>query len=229
MSGFWETGVRTVVGFAALLLLTRIVGNKQLGQMNIFTYITGIVIGNMAGEMILHKDVAMAEGIIGLVLWCFLAVAVEYVGLKSAAARVLLDGEPAIVIKKGKIIEEELKKRRLNMDDLSMLLRVNNTFSLLDVEYAILEPNGEFSVMKKPERESVTRRDMNVTPQGIQYIPSEIITDGKIVLKNLTELGKDEAWLAEELSRQGISGARNVLYAELQSDGGLYIQRKSGQ
>lgn len=194
--------------------------------MNIFTYITGIVIGNMAGEMILHNNIKIMEGVFSLILWCSFAIIVEYIGLKNATARVLLDGEPSIIIKKGKIIEGQLKKRRLNMDDLSMLLRVNKVFSILDVDYAILEPNGDLSVLKKADREFVTKQDMNIIPNSNYYIPSEIIVDGKVVFKNLHEIGKDQLWLLDELRLQNINQIQNVLYAELQGDGSLYVQKR---
>lgn len=229
MRAVLDTSLRTVIGFFLLLVLTRMMGKKQLGQMNIFTYITGIAIGNMAGEMILHRDVKIVDGVAGLVLWCALVILVEYIGLKSATARVIMDGEPSIIIKKGQIIEEQLKKRRLNMDDLSMLLRTNDVFSILDVDYAILEPNGDLSVLKKPEKESLTKQDMGIPSEIRHYIPSEIIVDGKVVDKNLAELGLHHAWLFDALNKQAVNQPKNVLYAELQSDGSLYIQTRACQ
>lgn len=97
------TAIRTLTGFFVLLILTRLMGKKQLGQLTIFTYITGIAIGNMAGELIIHKDVPIAGGITGLVLWCVLVYIVEYASLKSPKIRVALDGEPTIVIKGGRL------------------------------------------------------------------------------------------------------------------------------
>ena len=226
MDGIIGTGFRTLISFSALLLLTRLMGKKQLGQMNIFTFITGITVGGMTAEIILHKDLMTAESFFGLALWCMLAILVEYIALKSAKARIALDGEPSILIKKGQIDEEQLRKRRLNLDDLTMLLRTNSVFSITDVDYAILEPNGDLSVLKKPEKEFITQQDMDIPPKENLYIPSEIIADGKIVVKNLAELGKSEDWLSGELAKQGISSHTDVFFAELQSDGSLYIQRR---
>lgn len=226
MNEIWGVIFRTTLGFTLILVLTRVMGKKQLGQMNIFTYITGIVVGSMVGEIIIHKDVRISEGIASLVLWCFLAIIVEYIGLISTTARVILDGEPSIIIKKGKIIEKQLKKGRLNMDDLSMLLRTNKIFSILDVDYAILEPNGDLSVLKKADKEFITKQDMNIPPPISYYIPSEIIVDGKIVFRNLAELGKDQKWISGELHKQGINNIKDILYAELQIDGSLYIQKR---
>jgi len=216
--------LRVFLGFFVLLILTRLIGKKQLGQLNIFTYITGIAIGNMAGEMILHPEVKIINGILGMTVWTILIFIIEFVGLKSGKVRSVLDGEPTIVIKRGLIQYKELKKMRLNMDDLTMLLRTNKVFSIKDVDYAILEPNGDLSIFKKEEQKELTKKDMNVKLEKISYIPSEVIVDGKIVYKNLKELGKTEEWVNNELNANNVHSIKNVLYAELQSDESLYIQ-----
>jgi len=222
-----ETTLRTSIGFCILLVLTRLLGKKQLGQLTIFTYITGVALGNIAGDMVVHRDITIADGVTGLVFWGFLTFIVELISLKSSKARVLLDGEPSIVIKKGEIMKDKLKSQRLNIDDLTMLLRTNNIFSIKDVEYAILEPNGQLSVLKKPPLEQITKKDMNIQVTETAHIPIEIIVDGKPVLKNLDEVGHDIKWLDQQLDQANIGSIAEVLYAELQSDGSLYLNRKN--
>jgi len=224
MNKTYELLLRIFLGFFVLLILTRLIGKKQLGQLNIFTYITGIAIGNMAGEMILHPEVKIINGIMGMTVWTILIFIVEFVGLKSGKVRSVLDGEPTIVIKKGMIQYKELKKMRLNLDDLTMLLRTNNVFSIKDVDYAILEPNGDLSVLKIEEKQQIAKKDMNIKLEKVMLVPSEIITDGKIVYKNLKELGKTEEWLNKELKANKIYSVKDVIYAELQSDDTLHIQ-----
>ena len=220
-----DTAVRTALGFVILLILTRLLGKKQLSQLTVFTYITGIALGSMASEMVMQKEVRIVDGVFALTLWSLLVLLIEWISLKSAAARVLMDGEPAIVIKKGLILEKALKKHRLNLDDLSMQLRLNQVFSILDVEYAILEPNGALTVMKKPEKEAVTKEDMQIE-LPVSGMPAEIIVDGKIVEKNLRELGLTSQQVDSELRKQGIFDIRTVLYAELQQDRSLYVQKR---
>ena len=226
MHNILETSIRTTIGFFVLLLLTRILGKKQLGQLTIFTYITGIALGNMAGDMVVHKDITLTDGITGLTLWSIFTLIVEYISLKSAKVRVLLDGEPTIVIKKGEIMHDKLVSLRLNIDDLTMLLRTNNVFSIRDVEYAILEPNGQLSVLKKDDKEQVTRKDLNLPTKNILCIPTEIIVDGKLVVANLVEIGQTREWLDQQLKQAGVNSINQVLYAEMQSDGSLYINKK---
>lgn len=226
MSSILETSFRAMIGFVVLLILIRIIGKKQMGQLTIFTYITGIALGNIAGEMVIHKETPIIDGITGLLVWTILMIIVEYASLKLSKVRVLLDGEPTIVIKKGEINQEKLTAQRLNMDDLTMLLRTNNVFSIADVEYAILEPNGQLSVMKKPDKEQVIRKDLNIQKSSDLYLPTEIIVDGSLVEKNLLETGLDKSWVDKQLKRAGINSIKNVFYAELQGDGSLYISKK---
>jgi len=220
-----NTAIRTVITFITLLAVTRLLGKKQISQLTVFTFITGIVLGEMAGEIIINKDVRILDGVFAMALWCALVIIIEYVCLKSSTIRVLLDDEPTIVIKKGLIIEQSLKKQRLNLDDLTMQLRLNQVFSIVDVEYAILEPNGDLTVMKKQGKDPVTKEDMQISP-GPVGMPSEIITDGRVVEKNLSELGYSRRELDNELLKQGVADIKTVLYAELQQDRSLYVQKR---
>ncbi|MDR7868813.1 MAG: DUF421 domain-containing protein [Sporomusaceae bacterium] len=221
-----ETSYRTLIGFVVLLALTRILGKKQLGQLTYFTYITGIAMGNIAGDMVVHRDVGIADGVAGLIVWAVLTFLVEYVSLKSPTVRVALDGEPTIVIKRGRIMQQALAAHRLNMDDLSMMLRTNNVFSIQEIDYAILEPNGQLSILKKAQYDQASRQDLNISPQPRRYIPTEIVSDGRLLDRNLTELGLDRSWLDQQLAQAGYTSIDKIFLAELQCDGSLYIEGK---
>lgn len=223
------TCLKTFVGFTVLLIVTRLLGKKQIGQMTFFTYITGIAMGNIAAELAVHKDVTLPAGITGLILWTLFTFIVEYISLKSGKARVILDGEPTIVIRKGVIQEKAMGQMRLNMDDLTMLLRNNNVFSIQDIDYAIMEPNGKLSVLKKPLQENVTKGDMQIQAQSRLYMPTEIIVDGRVIMKNLREVGLTQAWLNDQLHSFGINDEKEVLLAELQSDGNLFVEKKAAE
>ena len=227
METILTTMLRTLIGFSVLFFLTRVLGKKQLSQMTFFTYITGIALGNIAGDMVVHRDIKLIDGVTGLTLWAFLTLAIEYISLKSAKARILLDGEPSIIIKNGKINEKAMKSNKLNMDDLTMLLRIKNIFSITEVDYAILEPNGQLSVLKKVEFENVINKDAGLPVTPRQYLPSELIVDGKIVKKNLKEVNLSEDWLVSELKKKGIHRVMDTFYAELQSDGTLFAEKRS--
>jgi len=204
---------RTFLGFIILLVLVRLIGNKQLGQLNVFTYISGIVIGSMVSDIILHSDINFWSSMLGVALWTALAICVELITLKSIKLRELFDGQPVVLIKKGKIIYPALKKERLNIDDLTMMLRTNNVFSIADVDYAILESNGDLSVLKHQLINSQAR-----------YLPTTIITEGKVIAKNMKELDLTITWLEGALRDLNIKNKADVLYAEIQENGQLHVQ-----
>ncbi|MFB6363430.1 YetF domain-containing protein [Paenibacillus elgii] len=227
MDTIWQYSIRTLIGFFLLLLLTRILGKKQLSQMTFFTYITGIALGDITAEMVVNKEVKVVGGMTAITLWALLAITIEQLNLKSPMIRVLLDGEPAIVIKKGKIQIKAMALSKLNMDDLSMLLRDKDVFSIREVDYAILEPNGKLSVLKKQEDESPTKKELQLPVQERLYLPTELIVDGKIVKKNLKELQLKREWLEEQIKRLGAHSIQEVFFAELQSDGSIFLDKKS--
>ncbi|WP_094698796.1 YetF domain-containing protein [Brevibacillus laterosporus] len=217
---------RTFFSFLTLLLLTRILGKKQLSHLTFFNYVTGITIGSMAASSAFDKHINFIEAIFSLIMWSLLTILVEYISLKSNKARVILDGQPTILIKKGKIMADALARVRMNMDDLSMLLREEHVFSIKDVAYAILEPNGRLSVMKTKGATSVTREDLKINKAEVTIFPSELIVDGQIVEKNLKEFNLNKKWLLQELDKQGITSIKDVFFAELQEDGSVIIDKK---
>ncbi|MFS0892396.1 DUF421 domain-containing protein [Peribacillus frigoritolerans] len=222
---FFEMILRATASFIVLLILTRLLGRKQLSQLTFFNYITGITIGSIAADIGGESETPFFNGLTSLVWWSFLTFLVSYLGLKSSKVRVIIDGEPIIVIKEGKIFEEELKKLRLNMDDLSMLLREQNVFSVQDVANATFEPNGKLSIMLKPENQPVTKKNQNVLTVKPMYIPMELVVDGKVVEKNLKESGISKEWLKNQLENFKVN-MKDVFYVELQKDGSLYIDKR---
>jgi uncharacterized membrane protein YcaP (DUF421 family) len=203
-------------------------GKKQVGQLTFFNYITGISIGAIAAAITIDHSIGFGEGIVGLIGWALLTHLVAFINLKSRKARVVLDGQPTIVIKNGDIMEKAMAGAGLNMDDLSMLLREKDIFSTKDVDYAILEPDGKLSVLKKVSQQNPTKKDLQVKTVKPIYMPTEIIVDGKVVSKNLTELNLSEKWLQTQMEQSGLS-LDQIFYAEIQSDGTLFFDRKESR
>lgn len=210
--------LKTTLTFITLLILTRMLGKKQLSELTFFNYITGVTIGSLAANTIINTSSQYLNEMIKLIWWILLTIFVTLISLKSSRVRVLLEGEPIMVIKNGKIVEEALKSTKINLDDLSMLLRSKDIFSITEVDYAILESNGELSILKKQENQKTQNR---------LYMPIEIIIDGNLIYRNLKELNIDKTWIYKELKNQGINSIEEVLYGEIQEDGSLYIDKKS--
>jgi len=223
---FWEMIFRTTLSFAILLILARIMGKKQVSQLTFFHYITGITIGSIAAELASQKETPFTDGLISLVWWTVLTIIMSYISMKSPKIRVWLDDKPTIIIKDGILSENALKKTRLNMDDLQMLLREQSIFSVQDVYYAILETNGQLSVIKKPENQSATKQDVKANISPMKYVPTEIIFNGGIIHKNLEDLYLDEAWLMKKLRKQQVQSPEEVYYAQVQTNGSLFLYLK---
>ena len=221
----FEMLLRASTSFLVLLLLTRFLGRKQLSQLTFFNYITGITIGSIAANISSEPNTPFFNGLISLTWWCLLTFLLGYFGMKSSAFRTLIDGQPEIVIKKGKILENTLKRKHLNMDDLSMLLRQKNIFSMNEVETAVFEADGKLSVYVKPENHPVTKKDQKIITAKPKYIPTELVVDGKVIHKNLLEVGLTKEWLNHQLNRCALT-LNEVFYVELQDDGTLYIDQR---
>lgn len=220
---FLEMIVRTTVTFVVLLGLARLLGKEQLSQLTFFNYITGITIGSIAGEVVAHDDTHYFNAITSLIWWSILTVIFSYISMKSAKAKSLLDDKPMIVIKNGKILENGLKKSRLPIGDLNMLLRMQGIFSVKDVHFAVLETNGELSVFKKVAQQSATKQDVKAQIVVPKYMPCTIIAEGKIILRNLQGAGVTEEWVMKQLKKHGVNSIQQVFYAEIESDGTIYI------
>lgn len=220
---FWEMTLRTIISFVILMILARFMGKKQVSQLTFFHYVTGITIGSIAANLAGESETPFLNGLYAMLLWALLTMLANYLSFKSVKIRVALDDKPMIVVKDGKIIEGSLQKLRLNFNELNMMLREQSIFSMKDVNYAIFETNGNLSVMLKPAEQSATKKDVKAFVAMPKYIPTEIITDGKVEEKNMRELNLTDVWLTQQLELQGISKPEQVLYAEIQTDGSLYV------
>ena len=213
--------VRSIVTFFTLLILTRILGKRQLAQLNFFDYVLGITIGNIAGSMSIDPDLQFAPSWIGLLLWTFLGLLISTLGLYIRRLRKLFDGEPTVVVQNGQILEGALKRLNYNLDDLRMQLRDKGVFSMAEVEFAIVEPGGQLSVLKKSQLLPVTPADLNIATE-YKGPATELITDGRIVHENLKQLQLNTDWLEDAVRQQG-HDVLDVYFAELDTQGNLYI------
>lgn len=214
---------RTFFAFVLLLILVRIVGKQQLSQMTFFDFTSGITIGSLAA--IAAADLNLLwEPILAMTAWIVLTLAAANLALYSRKARKIIDGEPTILVRKGKILEHNLGKVRYTVDDLRGQLRAKGAFAVSDVEYAILETNGELSVLKNPMKEPPVRQDMLLVGETIG-LETELIADGEIIYENLKNINKDEKWLREMLRAYGVEFASEVFYCSVDEKGKLFVDK----
>lgn len=224
-----EIILRAIGTYFVLYILTRLMGRKQVSQLTFFNYVAGITIGSIAAQVSISSSITFKQGIVSLIVWASLTLIFAFINMKSKAARFLLDGQPEIVIKDGKIMEKALRRLVLDIDELTLLLRNQKIFSLEDVDYAILETNGKLSVLKKSDYQNVIRQDLNIqkAKNDAFPLPTEIIVDGRIMKKNLQKLNLNEEWVNLQLDQAGIRSVADVFYAQVQKNGSLYIDKRN--
>lgn len=211
----------SIIVFILLITLTRIIGKKLLAQMTFFDFVIGITIGTIGGAFV-TTEVRGFYVLLSPVVLTMAVVLTGYITLKSVPARKLLEGEPIVMIQNGKIYEQNMKKIRYHLDDLLMQLREKNIFDLSEVEFAVLEPHGKLSVLKKSQNLPLTPKDMGMST-AYKGLSSEIIRDGQIVDQNLRQNSLTRQWLFDELSRRSIKRVEDVFLATLSTDGKLYV------
>jgi uncharacterized membrane protein YcaP (DUF421 family) len=223
-----ELTIRISISFLVLLCLTRLMERKEIAQMTFVDFASAIAIGSLAANLVISSELSILHGVISLVGWSLFTILMGVIAIKSKKARKVIEGEALILINNGKIMEEPLRKSRLDLDALNALLRQKNIFSMVDVEYAIFETSGNISVMKKENKQTVTKGDMNIKklPKAILPTITEVVSDGIINTNNLLKLNLDIAWLEQQLQKAGIRKISDVFYAEVQSDGTLFIDNK---
>ena len=221
--GYAEVFIQIFLAFFAILIYTRILSKRQIGQLTFFEYINGITFGSIAAVLATDIDPQKTlYNLIGLTLfagWTFLAA---YVSLKSRPVRKVIAGEPTVIIHNGKILEANLKKMHYNLDEMLMQLREKDVFDINEVEFAILEPSGVLSVAKKSQMSSPTRSDLNLSSE-YEGISTELILKGEIIHQNLKQIGLDDKWLLKELQNRGVKDIKDVDLAILSSKGNLYV------
>ena len=222
---YLQIAIETALTFFVLLTMTRFLGKKQLSHLTFFNYVTGITIGSIAANMIVLSTKDYMKDLLSLVIWCVLTTLISYISMKSGKIRMILDGQPTIVIKHGRIDRKALKRTGVNLDDLTMMIRQYQVFSIDEIDFAILEPNGTLSILKKPQYQGTQKIDMDIVPTNLPFLPTEIISDGKLLKRNLLEVGKNREWLNKELSKAAVENIEEVFYAEIQANGQLFIQK----
>lgn len=198
MNEILDVIVRALLSLIALFFVTKLIGKKQVSQLSLFDYVIGISIGNFAAEMTINLESDEIHGIVAVLVFGFIAYLVSILTMKSIYLRRFFMGTPTIIIERGKIIEDSLKKVRYDINDVLEECRINGYYDVSDVEYAIVEANGELSIL--PKNRSVNVKDLNINVEK-QGLCANVIIDGKIMYNNLNNINKTKKWLIKELKK----------------------------
>ena len=216
---------RTLILYFLLVFVTRVMGKRQVGELQPFEFVVAILLADMAAVSMRDKETPLLNSLVTIFTLTFAHVLVSYIALCSQRVRRLVCGRPSVVIENGIIQERTMRSLRYNINDLLEQLRGKGYPNVADVEYALLETNGKLSVLPKSQNRPLTPRDMAI-PTGYEGLPLTLIVDGEVDHEALCRAGLDVNWLQEQLKKQGITSVKDVLFANLDTAGSLFLQAK---
>ncbi|HWL12873.1 MAG TPA: DUF421 domain-containing protein [Ureibacillus sp.] len=217
-----QTTIELVFGFFALLIAAKILGKTQISQLTPFDFISAMVLGELVGNSVYDDEIKIWSILYALLLWTVLIYTVEKLTQKFRGLRRTFEGHPSIIIRNGVIDRQQLTQNNLDINQLQQMLRQQkDIFSIREVEFMILEPNGQISVLRKPKYDSPTIEDLSLKQKQV-YLPITLISDGIVVQDNLRESGHDEEWLLKQLKKRDITRVEDALYAEWVEDEGFF-------
>lgn len=217
---------KSLASIVVLYLATKLIGKKQVAELSLFDYIIGISIGNFGAEMIINMETPFIYGCIAIISFGIIAGFVNYITINNLKLRKLIIGTPTIVIQNGKLLFNNLRQSKMDINELLEQLRIGGFFDISEVEYAIVEANGKLSIMPKVEYEPLKPIDMNIKLSKKDLV-ANVIIDTEIIKQSLLYMGKDVKWLEHELKIKGYTDLDNILLATLDIDGKLIIYEKN--
>ena len=194
--------IRTLLVLILIFILFKLMGKKQVSQMSMFDYITGITIGSIVADISLDIDKNLISGIVCLIIYCFLDIIISYLSLKSIKLRNFFEGKEVPLIVDGKINRQNMKKNKITINILQTEARLMGYFDIDEINNAILEPSGMISFEPKDKDKPATKKELGIKTnnKGLVY---NLIIDGQIIKDNLKHSNKDEKWLKQQLKNKG--------------------------
>lgn len=223
---FFNAFLRSVFSIIILFLLTKMMGRKQISQLNLYDYVVGITIGSVAAEISTNVDTDFLGGIIVMVVYSMVSVLISFLTEKSIVFRRFLIGVPIVIMEDGKILIESLKKTKFDVNDLLQEARINGYYDLSQIEYAIMEANGVISFLPKSKYLAVTPNDMKLKTSKNGLV-SNLIIDGKIMDDHLKAIGKNKKWLLSSLNNLGYPDISNLLLVICDNKDKLTVYEKN--
>lgn len=211
--------IRSIILYIAVLVSLRIMGKGEIAEMNCFDLVITLLIAEVASTPMENNDIPMLYGIAALTGLVFMQTLISILGLKSKFIGRLVSGKPSILINKGKIDYNALKKEKITINELFEQLRVQGYFNVRYVQYAILETDGNLSVVPTTTYNTTPSREYN-------HLPISLIQDGKTLKSNLKLINKDDEWLLNILKSHHINDVKDVLICVLDEYDKIFIQKK---
>ncbi len=198
----------SLLSIASLFIITKIMGHKQVAQLDFFDYVSGITIGSIGAELATNLE-EFWKPLVSLIVYCIISVILRVIAHKIPQTRKYINGSPTILMNNGKLYRQNFKKAKLELSEFMLMCRELGYFNLDEIQVAIFEHNGKLSILPKSANRPVTPDDLKITAKAT-HVGIEIIMDGRVMGENLTRLKKDEQWLLYQLKLQGFKNPKEI-------------------
>ncbi|MGI6561122.1 MAG: DUF421 domain-containing protein [Clostridia bacterium] len=217
--------IRTIVLYIIVIAVMRLMGKRQIGELQPYELAVAIMISELATVPMQETGMPMVNGIIPILTILLMQLTFSFLSLKSIKLRAIISGKPVIIIEKGRIVEDNMKKELYTVNELAEQLRIKNIANISDVEYAILETNGQLSVIPKVQNRAVTCGDLNI-PGKYESYPYYLVIDGKVLPENFSKAGVKEKDFLNYIHSKKIDSVKDILYANIDDNKKIFIQLK---
>lgn len=211
----------SILSVVALFIITKIMGHKQIIQLDFYDYIIGITIGSIAAELATELEQPW-KPLIAMLIYGIISIGLSILTSKLPKMRKYINGSPTIIMNNGKLYRDNLKKAKLDLSEFMVLCRQSGFFNLNDIQTAIFEYNGKLTILPVSDKRPVTPADINLMPPA-EYICTEVIMDGRIIDGNLKRMGLDTNWLQKQLETQGYKNAKEIFLGVCDSNNKLSL------
>lgn len=215
----------SLLSVVALFIITKIMGHKQMAQLDFFDYITGITIGSIAAELATELEDPW-KPLIAMIIYGGTSITLSVLINKFPKARKFINGTPTVIMENGKLSRKNMKKAKMDLSEFMVLCRNAGYFNLDDIQTAVFEYNGTLTILPVSTGRPVTPKDMSLTPQQ-EYVYTEVIMDGRILDGNLHKLGLDVTWLQKQLEKQGHHNAKEIFLGVCDKENNLSLYLSS--
>jgi len=217
--------IRTLIMYVVIYVLMRIMGKRQLGELEPAEFVVAVLISDIAAYPIQDVDTPLLSGLLPTAALVCCQMIISGIILKSSRFRAAACGTPSLIIENGRLMQEEMRSNRMTIDEIQMGLRKNGILDISSVKYAVLETDGTISTILYPSDSPVTAEMMKIDAGETAY-PVTVISDGKVILSNLSAAGHDKNWLARELAKRNARSPEDVFFMSVDGNGCIHYEPK---
>lgn len=225
MEGILPIIWKTLLLYIVVIISMRLMGKRQIGQLQPFEFAVAVMISEIAALPLTEDDRKLHHALIPIAVLVVCQLVISYISVKSLRFRGYICGKPSILIRNGRMLEKNMRREMCTINELLEQLRFHSVQNISDVEYAILETNGQLSVILKSQKRPVTPEDLKIDTKYEGHT-IDLIIDGKLMKDTLKKMNIDKGWLDRQLMERGITDYSMVFYASLDTSGNLFIQKK---